>query len=219
MTVYPQEYTLHCVKTGYPDYNFEMRLGGSTVTSASGCTDTLSSCSGRVLLQGYSRTYDHTVTISWDGQTITSGSSFNQSDTGDQTFQCNMWVNGQPRRLRNATIKGKILNIDMHYFFFLVPSSAPTYMSINKTATTITVNWTALDSSDADGYVVNVTSDTDTVQTVQVEGSNNNTITLNGLRGGTTYNITVRAYQQLLGPASSTISVQTLLGIATACAC
>uniref|UniRef100_A0A1X7T4D2 Fibronectin type-III domain-containing protein n=1 Tax=Amphimedon queenslandica TaxID=400682 RepID=A0A1X7T4D2_AMPQE len=49
-----------------------------------------------------------------------------------------------------------------------------------------------------DMSVVNVTSDTDTVQTVQVEGSSNNTITLNGLRGGTTYSITVRAYQQLL---------------------
>ena len=55
------------------------------------------------------------------------------------------------------------------------------------------------------------------MQTVQVEGSSNNTITLNGLTGGTTYNITVRAYQQLLGPASSTISVQTLTsGIVTA---
>ena len=54
------------------------------------------------------------------------------------------------------------------------------------------------------------TSDTDTVQTVQVEGSSNNTITLNRLRGGTTYNITVRAYQQLLGPVSSAITVQTL---------
>ena len=87
---------------------------------------------------------------------------------------------------------------------------------VNKTVTTITVNWTALDSSDANGYVVNVTSDTDTVQTVQVEGSSNNTITLNELRGSTTNNITVRAYQQLLGPASSIISVQTLPGIATA---
>ena len=81
---------------------------------------------------------------------------------------------------------------------------------VNKTATTITVNWVALDSSDADGYVVNVTNDTNTVQTVQVEGNGNNTFTLNGLRGGTTYSITVRAYQQLLGPASSAISVQTL---------
>ena len=83
---------------------------------------------------------------------------------------------------------------------------------IKKTATTITVSWTALDSSNADGYVVNVTSDTDTVQTVLVEESSNNTITLKGLRGGTTYSITVRAYQQLLGPAI-TISVQTLPGI------
>ena len=105
MTVYPQEYTLQCVKVGHNPYNFEMRLGGSTVTSVSGCTDTLSTCSDRVELQDYSNTYDHTVTISWDGQTITSG-SFNQSNTGDQTFQCNMWVDMQPRRLRNETIKG-----------------------------------------------------------------------------------------------------------------
>ena len=46
------------------------------------------------------------------------------------------------------------------------------------------------------------------MQTVQVEGSSNNTITLNGLSVLTTYSITVRAYQQLLGPAS-TISVFT----------
>ena len=91
----------------------------------------------------------------------------------------------------------------------VVPATAPSSLTeVNKTATTITVSWTALDSSDADGYVVNVTSDTDTVQTVQVEGSSNNTIILNGLSILTTYNITVRAYQQLMGPAS-TISVFT----------
>ena len=102
------------------------------------------------------------------------------------------------------------------YQKLLVPATAPPSLTeVNKTATTITVSWTALESSDADGYVVNVTSDTDTVQTVQVEGSSNNTITLNGLNIETTYSITVRAYQQLLGPAS-TISVQTLPGIATA---
>ena len=95
--------------------------------------------------------------------------------------------------------------------FLLVPSTAPSSLTeIKKTATTITVSWTALDSTDADGYVVNVTSDTDTVQTVQVERSSNNTITLNGLNIETTYSITVRAYQQLLGPTSSAISVQTL---------
>ena len=91
----------------------------------------------------------------------------------------------------------------------LVPATAPSSLTeVNKTTTSITVSWTALDSSDADGYVVTVTSDTDTVQTVQAEGSTNNTITLNGLRGGTTYSIIVRAYQQLLGPAGN-ISVFT----------
>ena len=96
------------------------------------------------------------------------------------------------------------------YLFLLVPTTAPSFLTeVNKTTTTITVSWTSLNSSDADGYVVNVTSDTNTVQTVQVEGSSNNTITLNGLRVLTTYSITVRAYQQLLGPASSAISVFT----------
>ena len=124
MTVYPQKYTLHCVKTGHPYYNFETRLGGSTVTRASGCTDTLSSCSGRMLLQD--NTYDHTVNISWDGQTITSGSSFNQSNTGDQTFQCNMWVNNQTRRLRNEIIRG-IIEINVNYFLFICSSFICSY--------------------------------------------------------------------------------------------
>ena len=105
---------------------------------------------------------------------------------------------------------------DLKHFVYLVPVIAPSSLTeVNKTASTITVSWTALDSSDADGYVVNVTSHTGTVQTIQVEGSSNNTITLNGLKANATYNITVRAYQQLLGPASSAISVHTS-GIATA---
>ena len=97
----------------------------------------------------------------------------------------------------------------MHFVsVVVVPKSAPSSLIvINKTATTITINWTALDSSDADGYVVNVTSNNGTVQTVQVKKSSQNIIILRELRTGTTYNITVRAYQQLLGPASNIISV------------
>uniref|UniRef100_A0A1X7VQF1 Fibronectin type-III domain-containing protein n=1 Tax=Amphimedon queenslandica TaxID=400682 RepID=A0A1X7VQF1_AMPQE len=149
------------------------------------------SCPGTVLVSS-TNTIRYTVDITWDGMTVSSG-SISQSNTGNQMYQCVVQVTDQPTRT--------------------LPATAPSSLTeVNKTATTITVSWTALDSSDADGYVVNVTSDTDTVQTVQVEGSSNNAITLNGLRGGTTYNITVRAYQQLLGPAS-TISVQTLLVI------
>ena len=84
-----------------------------------------------------------------------------------------------------------------------------------RSAHSITVSWTALDSSDAVGYVVYVTNDTNTVQRVQVEGSDNNVFAVTGLQGGTTYSVTVRAYQQLVGPPSNTITVQTLPSIAT----
>ena len=49
--------------------------------------------------------------------------------------------------------------------------------------------------------------------TQQVKGGNQSTTTLKGLRVGTTYSITVRAYQDILGPVSNTISVQTYSGI------
>ena len=49
--------------------------------------------------------------------------------------------------------------------------------------------------------------------TQQVKGGNQSTTTLKGLRVGTAYNITVRAYQDILGSVSNTISVQTYPGI------
>ena len=45
--------------------------------------------------------------------------------------------------------------------------------------------------------------------TQQVKGGNQSTTTLKGLIEETTYNITVRAYQDILGPVSDSISVQT----------
>uniref|UniRef100_A0A1X7TMZ0 Fibronectin n=1 Tax=Amphimedon queenslandica TaxID=400682 RepID=A0A1X7TMZ0_AMPQE len=196
MTVYPQEYKLNCVKIGFHQYVISMSIGNTAVTNYSGsCSDVGNTCSGTVLVSS-TNTVRYTVDITWNGTTVSSG-LISQSTAGDQMYQCVVQVSDQPTRTRSVTVK--------------VPSTAPSSLTeVNKTATTITVNWTALHSSDADGYVVNVTSDTDTVQTIQVEGSNNNTIALNGLRGGTTYSITIRAYQQLLGPANSTISVQTL---------
>uniref|UniRef100_A0A1X7VP42 Fibronectin type-III domain-containing protein n=1 Tax=Amphimedon queenslandica TaxID=400682 RepID=A0A1X7VP42_AMPQE len=196
MTVYPQEYKLNCIKIGYYRYDgISMSIGSTALASYTNCDDRNNdNCPGTVLVSS-TNTIRYTVNITWDGMTVSSG-SISQSTTGDQMYQCVVQVTDQPTRTRNITIK--------------VPATAPSSLTeVSKTATTITVSWTALDSSDADGYVVNVTSDTDTVQTVQVEGSSNNAITLNGLNIDTTYSITVRAYQQLLGPAS-TISVQTL---------
>uniref|UniRef100_A0A1X7TS54 Fibronectin n=1 Tax=Amphimedon queenslandica TaxID=400682 RepID=A0A1X7TS54_AMPQE len=195
ITLYPQEYKLKCTKIGHYEYGISMNIGSIALASYTNCNDQYSNCPGTVLVSN-TNTIRYTVDITWDGMTVSSG-SINQSTTGDQMYQCILDNPSGADRIRTLTIK--------------VPAIAPSSLTeVSKTATTITVRWTALDSSDADGYVVNVTSDTDTVQTVQVEGSSNNAITLNGLNIETNYSITVRAYQQLLGPASSTISVQTL---------
>uniref|UniRef100_A0A1X7U7N8 Fibronectin type-III domain-containing protein n=1 Tax=Amphimedon queenslandica TaxID=400682 RepID=A0A1X7U7N8_AMPQE len=180
MTVYPQKYKLNCTKIGYYLYDISMSIGSTALANYTNCDDPYSECPSTVL-DGNTNTVRYMVTITWDGMTINSG-SINQSTTGDQMYECRVvdYPHGIANRIRNVTIK--------------VPATVPSSLTeINKTTTTITVSWTALDSSDADGYVVNVTSDTDTVQTVQVEGSSNDTITLNGLRGGTNYSITVRA--------------------------
>ena len=227
MTVYPQEYKLDCTKIGFPHYDFRMSIGSTALADHTNCLDPNNNCGGTVLNGAVENTVRYTFDITWDGMTVSSGST-SQSTIGDQMYQCRIvdHPDGNEIRIRSVTIKGNvIISINANNFdtnTILVPATAPSSLTeVSKTATTITVSWTALDSSNADGYVVNVTSDTDTVQTVQVEGSSNNTITLYGLIGGTTYNITVRAYQQLLGPASSAISVQTfdLPGISTACSC
>ena len=195
-----------------------MIIGDTVLANYTGCDDFCDSiCPDSMLLHGNNHTVKHSYNITWDGVAIHSG-SYSQSFIGDQDYQCIVRVVDQTLRIRNVTIQGKC-NCAFYslIIILLVPAIAPSMLLlVNKTVTTVTVNWTAFNSSDANGYVVNVTSYTDTVQTVQVEGSSNNTITLNGLRVEKIYNITVRAYQQLLGPASSTISVQTLPGIATA---
>ena len=93
------------------------------------------------------------------------------------------------------------------YVILLDPGFTPSPTLVNKTTTTITVSWTPV-QSDADGYVVNVTNDTHTV-THQVKRGSQNEMTLKGLIPATIYNITVRAYQDILGPASNVISVKT----------
>ena len=87
---------------------------------------------------------------------------------------------------------------------FLAPSSSPTSITVVSTTTTsITVNW-MYDTSDADGYVVYYNG-----TAKLVEGGDMKETTLNGLIPGTSYSITVRAYQDILGPPSATLNTAT----------
>ena len=104
MTVIPQQYTLHCVTIGYFGYNIRLYYeyqqvyhGGPLVGYS------------RELLHSSNGTYDNTVTITWDTETISSG-SFNQSVNDDQMYTCNVYViyNNVLRvnRTHYLTIKG-----------------------------------------------------------------------------------------------------------------
>ena len=81
-------------------------------------------------------------------------------------------------------------------------------MVLHKNATTITIRWTAVNTADADGYIVYYTSSTESTNAVDV--GNVTQYTLGGLVPHQGYTITVRAYQDLLGPASEPLDVPTL---------
>ena len=210
MTVVPQQYTLQCILSGLQK-NF-----GWYYISTSNKFNCVSahfgySCSiENQTLYSINNTIVHNLTVTWYAEEINSG-IFSQST-----------INGDHRHLFyqkvSEIIRHGYLTVTGKYFYYCdyvsyVILSAPGFIFsppilVNKTSTTITVSWIPV-PSDADGYVVNATSDTHTV-TQQVKGGSQNMMTLEELIPGTTYNITIRAYQDILGPASNTTSVQTL---------
>ena len=78
-------------------------------------------------------------------------------------------------------------------------------------ATSATISWTAVNATEADGYVVYSTPQS--TNTTAVDVGNVTQYTLEGLVPGNTYNITVRAYQDLLGPESDNITLILKAGI------
>ena len=108
MTVYPQEYKLNCTKIGFHTYDISMSIGNTALASYTGCHDPSNSCSGTVLVSS-TNTIRYTVTITWDGMNVSSG-SISQSTTGDQMYQCRVadYPGGNAIRIRTLTIKGNV---------------------------------------------------------------------------------------------------------------
>ena len=163
-------------------------------------------------IHSINNTIVHNLTVTWYAEKINSGIFSQSNNNGDHVHRCYEKVDEIVRN-RYLTVTGKCYyRYMMSYVILSAPGFTPSSPTlVNKTATTITVSWTAV-PSDADGYVVNVTSDTHTV-TQQVKGGSQNEMILKELIPARTYNITVRAYQDIVGPASNAISVQTLSGI------
>ena len=215
MTVVPQQYRLQCVLSGikrhfrwYYVYNNESSsIEFNCLTQNFGY-----SCSNEnQTIHSINNTIVQNLTVTWYAEKINSGIFSQSNNNGDHVHRCyeNVW---EIVRNRYLTVTGKYFRYYSYMMSFVIlsapgfTSSSPTL--VKKTATTITVSWTPV-PSDADGYVVNATSDTHTV-TQQVKGGSQNETTLKRLIPVTTYNITVRAYQEILGLASNAISVQTL---------
>ena len=109
MTIYPQEYNLNCVKIGYYYvYSFTININNTALTYYKEC-NTSSLCPNSVLLYSSNNTVRHTITLSWDGMTV-SNESYNHPTTGDQHYQCVLGVKDQPTRTHNVTILGNQLN-------------------------------------------------------------------------------------------------------------
>ena len=108
MTVYPQEYKLNCTKIGHNIYGISMSIGSTTLASYTNCNDDNSNspCSGTEL-DGNTNTIRYTVTITWDGMTVSSGLD-SQSTTGDQMYQCELDNPSGADRTHTLTIKGNV---------------------------------------------------------------------------------------------------------------
>ena len=72
----------------------------------------------------------------------------------------------------------------------------------------MTINWTYPNVSDVDGYIVYFISSNYAMKQI----TNESQITIYGLSPGTTYNISVRAYQDILGPSSDIFTDTTFEG-------
>ena len=218
MIVVPQQYTLQCVQSGI-DRNFRWYYvynNESSSTEFNCVTQNFGySCSSESqTIHSINNTIVRNLTITWYAEKINSGIFSQSNNNGDHVHRCYEKVDAIVRN-RYLTVTGKYFyyyRYMMSYVTLSAPGFTPSLPTlVNKTTTTITVSWIPV-PSDADGYVVNVTSDTHTV-TQQIKGGSQNEMTLKGLIPVTTYNITVRAYQDILGPVSNAINVQTLSGI------
>ena len=184
------------------------------------CTVNSESITILITHNNYDDTSDYTVTIEWEASVISNGQFRQSAYNGDHKHLCTA-ANGaiepfHKGRNNQITVRGEESTLFMFYHFITIilsaPSSSPSIpILVTKTLTSITINWSYPNISDVDGYIVNASSLNDYV-IQQVFNNSVSQTTLNGLLPGTTYTITVRAYQDILGPPSDEESITTLDG-------
>ena len=196
------------------------------------CTDTHDGYSCSVDSQSittdytYSDTSDYIVTVEWEGKTISNGAFRQSHNDGDHVHNCTTASGAVGPINKGKILKGRTILVSVrgnedilliHVIMVSCPISAPSSSPsiptlVSSTLTSITINWTyPAGVSDVDGYVV-IASSVNDYRIGLVNTSDVTTTTLSGLLAGTTYNITVRAYQDILGPPSDVLVITTLDG-------
>ena len=109
MTIVPQQYTLHCVYSGWYK-TFEWYYNNTQIN----CTSQQFGYSCQIgpiqFLYGINSTKFHTLTVTWDAEEISSGIFSQSNNNGDHVHRC--YVKAQNvERNRYLTVTGK-------YFYY-----------------------------------------------------------------------------------------------------
>ena len=118
ITVLPQTYTLHAIKVGDSNQNEFKAASWYYYVSDSASTEiTTGLCNGQsgyscsigngVLLHQSNGSYDYTLTVTWNGETITSGILSQSSNNGDHVFRFYLHLGGAMRN-HYITITGNL---------------------------------------------------------------------------------------------------------------
>ena len=203
----PQNYTVHCITTGkmFRPEDITVKLFSEKYeTNSTGLI-----LSTPVLKDSATKTFDYFTEVSWSADKVeTTATEFSDHGftqfNGDHDWICSIQEKNEFLR---TYIKGT-LTIDYHVYSISVhtiaPNNSPSSLDVcNINGVTVTICWTAVLATEADGYVVYETTSENTSAT---DVGNITQHTLGELGRELMYNYTVRAYQDLLGIASAPLT-------------
>ena len=209
VTAIPQQYKINCIIAGkyvlkLNFYYDDTDLTGICNSQSNGfsCTTMIENENELVSDITPSKLRHGLLTVTWEAGEISNGIFRQDNNNGDHRIRCYAERGNAKRTSEYIIVKGNSL-INRHYYtFILAPSSSPSNVTVvSICATNVTVNW-IYDTNDADGYVVYYNNNVS-----KVEGGDVKETTLDGLIPVTSYSITVRAYQDILGLPSIPLDI------------
>ena len=211
VTAIPQQYKVNCIIAGKNVLKLNFYYDDTDLTSICNSQGNGFSCTTKIennrTKHGLksdltpSSLRHGLLTVTWEAEEISSGVFRQDNNNGDHRIKCYAERKNAKRTSEYIIVKGNSSINKPYYIFILAPSSSPSDVTVvSICATNVTVNWT-YDTNDADGYVVYYNNN------VRKVGGDVKEITLDGLIPVTSYSITVRAYQDILGPPSIPLGI------------